>query len=67
MTSLNLPLFSAGTVFGLLGRRAQRRGSYPIVLLATAAGLLSYALVFINLPNNAPFDKTDDKGMIKPR
>jgi len=57
---------SVGTLIGVLGPRAHRHGNYPIIIVGTIAGLVSYGLIYINLPDDAPLDETYEKGIIKP-
>ncbi|XP_050084205.1 UNC93-like protein MFSD11 [Anopheles aquasalis] len=56
-----------GVAFGLLGTRITTRyGRDPVVIVGGVLHLISYFLVFINLPNVAPFGNTDEVSYINP-
>ncbi|CAD6187451.1 unnamed protein product [Caenorhabditis auriculariae] len=52
----------AGLLFGLLGDKTKKIGKDSIVFLGTIVHLITFALVYINFPSNAPLRKTDDIG-----
>lgn len=60
------PKFLGGALFGILGSKTARWGRDPIVITGYLIHILSFFLIFLNLPNNAPFGETDDKSYIEP-
>lgn len=59
-----LYLFSGGLLFGLLGSKTARWGRDPIVLLGFCVHIITYFLIFLNIPNAATFSDTTDKAYI---
>uniref|UniRef100_A0A1A9Z715 UNC93-like protein MFSD11 n=1 Tax=Glossina pallidipes TaxID=7398 RepID=A0A1A9Z715_GLOPL len=57
---------TAGTVFGILGSKTVRFGRDPIVIIAYVIHLVAYLLIYLNLPDNAPFKETEDVSYIDP-
>uniref|UniRef100_A0A1A9UNU9 UNC93-like protein MFSD11 n=1 Tax=Glossina austeni TaxID=7395 RepID=A0A1A9UNU9_GLOAU len=57
---------TAGTLFGILGSKTVRFGRDPIVITAYVIHLLAFALIYLNLPDNAPFKETEDVSYIDP-
>ncbi|XP_052867864.1 UNC93-like protein MFSD11 isoform X1 [Anopheles cruzii] len=56
-----------GVAFGLLGSKITARyGRDPVVIVGVVIHLVSYFLIYINLPNVAPFGNTDEVSYIKP-
>lgn len=53
-----------GMLFGILGHRVIRWGRDPIVIIGFLIHILSFFLIFLNLPNSAPFKSTDDVAYI---
>jgi len=49
-----------GVVFGLLGTKTAKYGRDPIVILGLIVHLVTFFLIFLNLPNSAPFGDTHD-------
>ncbi|XP_013399249.1 UNC93-like protein MFSD11 isoform X2 [Lingula anatina] len=49
-----------GAAFGLLGKRTNRFGRDPIVLLGFLVHTVAFFLIFINIPDIAPIHKTED-------
>lgn len=45
---------SGGVIFGLLGSRTIKYGRDPIVIVGFIVHLLSFLLIYLNLPNDAP-------------
>ena len=48
-----------GAVFGIFGHLTVKRGRDPIVVLGFVLSMVAYFLVFINMPNEAPFGETN--------
>uniref|UniRef100_A0A1A9WHT8 UNC93-like protein MFSD11 n=1 Tax=Glossina brevipalpis TaxID=37001 RepID=A0A1A9WHT8_9MUSC len=57
---------TAGTVFGILGSKTVRFGRDPVVITAYVIHLTAFALIYLNLPDNAPFKETEDVSYIDP-
>jgi Ion channel regulatory protein UNC-93. len=55
-----------GTLFGILTSKTTKCGRSPIVLIGFVVHAFAFVSIFINLPNSAPFQDTDDIGFIKP-
>lgn len=55
-----------GSAFGLLGKRTNRLGRDPVFLLGFLVHLVSYFLIFINLPYTSPLNDTHDPAFITP-
>ncbi|KAK7791075.1 hypothetical protein R5R35_000500 [Gryllus longicercus] len=53
-----------GAMFGILGQRTTRWGRDPIVIAGFLIHILSFFLIFLNLPNSAPFHDTMDAAFI---
>ena len=51
-----------GILFGFLGNVTVKRGRDPVILVGFVVSVLSYFLIFINLPSSAPLHPTDDLG-----
>ena len=51
-----------GILFGFLGNVTVKRGRDPVILLGFVVSVLSYFLIFINLPSSAPLCPTYDLG-----
>lgn len=60
----NLFIFSGGALFGILGEKTVKWGRDPIVMVGFLIHVLSYFLIFLNLPDSAPFTDTDAVGFI---
>jgi len=54
-----------GLVFGFFGFLTIKWGRHPILLLGCLLTLVSYVLMFINLPADAPDDNTAESGFIQ--
>ncbi|XP_046408837.1 UNC93-like protein MFSD11 [Ischnura elegans] len=54
-----------GMLFGILGKRTIRWGRDPIVLIGFLTHILTFCLIFLNLPDSAPFKDTFDLAYIK--
>lgn len=59
-------IFTGGALFGILGTKTARWGRDPIVIMGYVIHLLAFFLIFINLPNSAPFGDTTDIAYISP-
>ncbi|CAH4032569.1 UNC93-like protein MFSD11 [Pieris brassicae] len=55
-----------GALFGILGNKTTRWGRDPIVIMGYFIHMTSFFLIFINLPNVAPFGDTMDTSYITP-
>ncbi|KFB39669.1 AGAP000311-PA-like protein [Anopheles sinensis] len=56
-----------GVAFGLLGTKLTARyGRDPVVIVGGVLHLASYFLIYLNLPNAAPFGNTDAVSYIQP-
>ncbi|XP_055312728.1 UNC93-like protein MFSD11 isoform X2 [Sitodiplosis mosellana] len=55
-----------GVLFGLLGSKTIKYGRDPIVIIGFIVHLISFLLIFLNLPDNAPFNDTQDIGFFDP-
>ena len=56
-----------GVAFGLLGTRTTTRwGRDPIVIAGGVLHMAAYFLIYLNLPNAAPFGNTDALSYIQP-
>jgi hypothetical protein len=49
-----------------LGARTAKFGRNPIVILGFLIHVLAYILIFLNLPNDAPFDNTENISVFDP-
>uniref|UniRef100_A0A1I7YHP5 UNC93-like protein MFSD11 n=1 Tax=Steinernema glaseri TaxID=37863 RepID=A0A1I7YHP5_9BILA len=58
--------FTGGLLFGILGDKTRRWGREPIILLATTVHIATFAGVYINIPSNAPLEKTNNTSLIEP-
>lgn len=47
-----------GAVFGFFGHLTARRGRDPIIILGFITSMISYFLIFLNIPFEAPLDET---------
>ncbi|XP_039754146.1 UNC93-like protein MFSD11 [Pararge aegeria] len=55
-----------GALFGILGSKTTRWGRDPVVIMGYLIHMTSFFLIFINLPNAAPFGDTMDVSYIGP-
>ncbi|KHJ99362.1 hypothetical protein OESDEN_00651 [Oesophagostomum dentatum] len=55
---------AAGLTFGILGTRTRRIGRDAIVFMGAVLHLLTFAMIYMNIPDNAPLQKTTDCGGI---
>ncbi|KAG7302811.1 hypothetical protein JYU34_012788 [Plutella xylostella] len=55
-----------GALFGILGSKTTRWGRDPIVIMGYVIHLVSFFLIFINLPTEAPFGDTTAVSYIDP-
>lgn len=54
-----------GLAFSILGTKTVRWGRDPIVIVGFVVHMLSFFLIFINIPNDAPLNETDGEAYIK--
>lgn len=59
-------IITGGALFGILGSKTTRWGRDPIVIMGYFIHLLSFFLIFINLPTVAPFGDTEEVSYITP-
>lgn len=55
-----------GAAFGLMGKRTNKYGRDPIVLLGYLAHMAAFFLIFMNIPNGSPQDNTDSATYMTP-
>nr|CAD7442538.1 unnamed protein product [Timema bartmani] len=55
---------TGGALFGILGQKTIRWGRDPIVMIGFVVHILSFFLIFINLPDAAPFGDTNGLAFI---
>ncbi|KAI5651745.1 ion channel regulatory protein UNC-93 domain-containing protein [Phthorimaea operculella] len=55
-----------GALFGILGSKTTRWGRDPIVIMGYLIHLVSFFLIFINLPAEAPFGDTNEVSYMTP-
>lgn len=60
-------LSKGGALFGILGSKTIRYGRDPIILTGFLSQALGFFLIFLNIPDNAPFGDTTDVGFITSR
>lgn len=63
----NLLIFKGGALFGILGSKTVRYGRDPIILTGFLTQALGFFLIFLNIPDNAPFGDTTDVAFIPSR
>lgn len=55
-----------GILFGLLGSKTIKYGRDPIVIVGCVIHLVAFLLIFLNLPDEAPFQDTKAIGFFSP-
>lgn len=55
-----------GGIFGILGSKTNRWGRDPIVIMGFVFHIIAFFLIYLNLPNNAPFGDTTDISHLNP-
>lgn len=55
-----------GAVFGILGSKTNRWGRDPVVIMGFVMHVTAFFLIFLNLPNAAPFADTTDISYLNP-
>lgn len=55
-----------GILFGLLGSKTIKYGRDPIVIIGFVVHLVSFLLIFLNLPNDSPFADTQEISFFDP-
>ncbi|ENN73610.1 UNC93-like protein MFSD11 [Dendroctonus ponderosae] len=53
-----------GAAFGILGTKTNKWGRDPIVIAGFLMHLVSFCVIFLNLPNSSPFEDTSDSAFI---
>jgi hypothetical protein len=56
---------TGGLAFSIFGKRTNKYGRDPIVLLGFIVNTCAYYLIFLNLPDSSPFGNTNDSAHIK--
>lgn len=56
-----------GAAFGLMGKRTNKYGRDPIVLLGYLAHMAAFFLIFMNIPNGSPQNNDDSATYMTPR
>lgn len=56
-----------GATFGLLGSKTTKQGRDPVVMLGYVVHMVSFILIFINLPDAASFEVTSNPAYITSR
>ncbi|CAD6993703.1 unnamed protein product [Ceratitis capitata] len=55
-----------GGLFGILAKKTTRFGRDPIVIAGYVIHMVAFFLIFLNLPDNAPFKDTEDISYLDP-
>lgn len=55
-----------GATFGILGKKTNRWGRDPIVIMGFILHMIAFFLIFLNLPNDAPFGDTHEVSFLNP-
>ena len=71
LNSLHGIIFSAGEtiaglIFAFFGSSIRRVGHWPAVAVGIGSTLICYALIFLNVPNDAPFGETESAALLDP-
>ena len=53
-------IFLGGLLFGIFGKRTNRYGRDPIVFLGFVIHIITFYLIYLNIPNHAPIGETFD-------
>ncbi|XP_012268568.1 UNC93-like protein MFSD11 [Athalia rosae] len=56
----------AGALFGILASKTARFGRDPIVIIGFVVHMFAFCTIFLNLPDNSPFQDTEATGFISP-
>lgn len=54
-----------GVLFGLLGPKTIKYGRDPIVIIGFIVHLISFLMIYLNIPNGAPLDNTMETGFFE--
>lgn len=57
---------SGGVLFGLMGSKTTKYGRTPIVVVGFIIHIVAFFLIYLNLPNDAPFGDTKEFSIFKP-
>jgi len=57
---------SSGFLFGILSSRTKHLGRSAVILLGALIHLVTFGLIYINFPSEAPLGPTDKSGIIEP-
>lgn len=60
-------LSSGGALFGILGSKTNRHGRDPVIMLGFLTQAIGFFLIFLNIPDTAPFGDTNDVAYISSR
>lgn len=55
---------TGGSIFGIFGSKTRKYGRDPVVIGGFIIHTVCFFLIFLNLPNSAPFKDTDEKAFI---
>ena len=58
---------TGGLVFGIFGKKTNKYGRDPIVLFGFILHLITYYLIFLNVPDEAPLKVTDGESKLNYR
>lgn len=56
---------TGGAIFGILGARTVRWGRDPIIVGGFIVHVAAFFLIFLNLPNSAPFGNTSEEAFLQ--
>ena len=61
---LGIGEITGGAFFGIFGKKTIKRGKEPVILLGFALHMISYFIIYFNLPAASSLVETDDKAMM---
>lgn len=67
ITSTCFSCESGGAAFGLLGKRTNKYGRDPIVLLGFLSHMAAFFLIFMNIPDGSPKNNEDWSTYMTPK
>lgn len=54
-----------GSIFGIFGKKTTKYGRDPVIIGGFVIHAVCFFLIFLNLPNSAPFKDTTEEAFIK--
>lgn len=60
----NTNTFLGGAVFGIFGKKTVKWGREPLIASGFTISTITYLIIFLNLPNDSPFEDTISKAII---